>query len=214
MNDNPEMAPDASTARKRAGVPDWDDEYIDRVADRLMHSYDLARDTDVHGNVFDLYGEMHIERQKQFLHPSVNYANHNSEEYLFARRERRITGADLDSIVALGHTLADEWIKTDETHFSTDFTFVLIAPEITDEIREFVTGFRDRTLLKLGLRGHYEVNLVVVAPDEQDLKQELESKQEPDIVKSKNADVGKAFALRDEPEPEGLLDRLTNRLRS
>lgn len=204
MNSDSEMASETS----RAGVPDWDDEYIDRVADRLMHSYDLARETDIGGEVFDLYGEMHIERQKQLFHPSINYANHDSEEYLFARRERQVTRADLDSIVALGHTLADEWIETDETHFSTDFTFVLIAPEITDEAREFVAGFRDRTLLKLGFRGHYEVNIVIVAPNEQ------ESKQEPDIVKSKNADVGEAFALWDEPTPEGVLDRLANRLRS
>lgn len=204
MRGDPEMASETS----RAGVPDWDDEYIDRVADRLMHSYDLARDTDVRGEVFDLYGELHIERQKQFLHPSINYANHDSEEYLFARRERQVTRADLDSILDLGHRIADEWIETDETHFSTDFTFVLIAPEITDEVREFIAGFQDRTLLKLGFRGHYEVNLVVVAPDEQ------ESEREPDIVKSKNADVGEAFALWEKPESEGLLDRLTNRLGS
>ena len=210
MSGDSEMASDPSTPPTRTGVPDWDDEYIDRVADRLMHSYDLARDSDVRGEVFDLYGEMRIERQKQFFHPSINYANHDSEEYLFARRTTRVRRTDLDSIIDLGHALADEWIETDETHFSTDFTFVLIAPEITDEVREFVAGFRDRTLLKLGMRGHYEVNLVVVAPDKQEAKQE----QEPDIVKSKNADVGAAFALWGEPEPEsrGLLDRFVRRL--
>lgn len=207
MSGDLDMASDASTPRRRAGVPDWDDEYIDRVADRLMHNYDLARDTDVRGEVFDLYGEMYIERQKQFFHPSINYANHDSEEYLFVRRTDRVRRTDLDSIIDLGHALADEWVETDETHFSTDFTFVLITPEITGEVREFVAGFRDRTLLKLGFRGHYEVNLVVVAPDEQ------ESKREPDIVKSKNADVGEAFVLWDEPVPDGLLDRLADRLR-
>jgi hypothetical protein len=202
MSGDSEMGSDTPTTRTRPGVPDWDDEYIDRVADKLMHSYDLSRETDVRGEVFDLYGEMHIERQKQLFHPSVNYANHDSEEYLFVRRERRIRRTDLDSIIDLGHTLADEWIKTDETHFSTDFTFVLITPEITAEVREFVDGFRDRTLFKLGFRGHYEVNLVVVAPDEQD------------IVKSKNADVGVAFTLWGKPESRGLLKRLSNRLRS
>jgi hypothetical protein len=202
MSGDSEMGSDTPTTSTRPGVPDWDDEYIDRVADRLMHSYDLACDTDVRGEVFDLYGEMRIERQKQFLHRSLNYANHSSDEYLFARRTSRVRRTDLDSLVDLGHVLADEWIETDETHFSTDFTFVLIAPEITDEIREFVAGVRDRTLFKLGFYGHYEVNLVVVAPDEQD------------IVKSKNADVGRAFALWGESaESGGLLNRFVRRLR-
>jgi hypothetical protein len=193
---------DPPTPRARAGVPDWDDEYVDRVADRLMHSYDLACETDVRGEVFDLSGEMRIERQKQLFHPSINYANHSSEEHLFARRTAGVRRTDLDSIIDLGHTLAEEWIETDETHFSTDFTFVLIVPEITDAVREFVAGFRDRTLLKLGFHGHYEVNLAVVAPENED------------IVTSKNADVGEAFALWSDPEPEGLFTRLVSRLRS
>jgi hypothetical protein len=192
---------DTPTPHARDGVPDWDDEYVDRVADRLMHSYDLERDMDVRGEVFDLYGEMRIERQKQLFHPSINYANHSSEEYLFARRTR-VRRTDIDSLVDFGHALADEWIETDETHYSTDFTFVLVAPEITDTVREYVAGFRDRTLIKLGFRGHYEVNLTVVAPEEQD------------IVKSKNADVGEAFTLWSEPKPEGLLDRFVENLRS
>lgn len=189
-------------ARVRAGVPDWDDDYVDRVVDGLMHSYDLERDMDVRGESFDLYGQLRIEHQKQFIHSSINYANHGSEEHLFARREHRITRDDLASLVDLGHALADEWVESDETHYSTDFTFVLIGPEITEEVREFITGFRDRTLIKFGYYGHYEVNLVVVAPDE------------TDIVKSKRADVGTAFALWNEPESAGLIDRLVRRLRS
>lgn len=193
-----------SSSRARAGIPDWDDEYVDRVADGLMHSYDLERNMRVRGESFDLYGQLHIEHQKQFLHSAINYANHGSEEHLFARRERHVTRDDLASLIDLGHALADEWIERDETHYSTDFTFVLIGHEITDEARELVDGFRDRTLIKFGYYGHYEVNLVAVAPEDQD------------IVKSKNADVGTAFALWSEAEPEssGLLDRLVRRLTS
>lgn len=196
----------ASASRARAGVPDWDDGYVDRVADGLMHSYDLERDTRVRGESFNLYGQLHIKHQKQFLHSAINYANHGSDEHLFARREQRITRDDLASITDLGHALADseEWVERDETHFSTDFTFVLIGHEITDEAREFISGFRDRTLIKFGYYGHYEVNLVAVAPEDQD------------IVTSKNADVGTAFALWSEPDPKsnGLLDRLMRRIRS
>lgn len=196
----------APPSRARAGVPDWDDEYVDRVADGLMHNYDLERDMRVQGESFDLYGQLHIEHQKQFLHSAINYANHGSDEHLFARREQRITRDNLASLIDLGHALADsdEWIERDETHYSTDFTFVLIGHEITDEAREFVDGFRDRTLIKFGYYGHYEVNLVAVAPENQA------------IVKSKNADVGAAFTLWSEPasESNGLLDRLVRRLTS
>ncbi|WP_101298076.1 hypothetical protein [Halegenticoccus soli] len=191
---------DAGASGERE-VPVWDDPYLDRVSDRLMYNYDLERDYAVAGERFDLYGRMRIESQKRLFHPALNYANHGSEEHLFARRVDGVGRADLEALVDLGHRLADEWIVPDEEHFSTDFSFALVAPEIPPDAREFVSGFSDRTLLKYGYYGHYEINLLVVAPEAED------------AVASRNADVVRAFRLwRDVPaEPPGLLARVLRR---
>ncbi|MFC7156428.1 hypothetical protein ACFQPA_13345 [Halomarina halobia] len=206
-NPDPERRPDPEAAPTRAdlGIPDWDDEYVDRVADRLMYNYDLDDDYRVRGERFDLYGRMRVESRKHFFHPSLNYANHGSTEHLFVRRASGATRADLERLVDLGHDLAAEWIDADEEHFSTDFTFVLVVPELPEDVREFVSGFRDRTLLRFGYYGHYEVNLLVVAPEREAL------------AASANADVAHAFRLWtpvDAPaEPTGLVDRLVGLLR-
>jgi hypothetical protein len=188
-------------------VPDdpvWDDEYLDRVGDRLAFNYDLRKDQTVHGQRFDLYGQLHIDRQKQFFHPAINWANHYTEEYLFARRVKTVTVADLERVVDLGHTLADE-IDPDEEHYETEFTFTLIGPSISEAIREFVAGFRDRTLLKHGYYGRYEINLIVSAPATEA------------IIASERADVADAFALwRDiaaTNERHSVLQRLIQRFR-
>jgi hypothetical protein len=118
-----------------------------------------------------------------------------------------VTTADLDRLVDLADDLADDWITQDEEHQGTEFTFVLVAPEIPDDVRRMVESFSQRTLIKFGYYGHYEVNLVVVAPDHED------------VVASPNADVGRAFALWADPGAEadppagGLLARLTRALR-
>ncbi|MCO8242456.1 MULTISPECIES: hypothetical protein [unclassified Haladaptatus] len=186
-----------------ATVPDWDDEYVDRVSDRLFVNYDLEKAYSVRGEPFTLYGRLLIETQKQFLHRSINYANHSAEEHLFVRRAESVRVRDLESIVDFGHELADEWIDPDEEHFGTNFTFVVIAPEIPDDVDDFVADFSDRTLLKYGLHGQYEINLAVVAPDHETL------------VASKNADVGKAFALWQPlvPKKSGLLSRFVRRFK-
>jgi len=178
-------------------VPDWDDEYLDRVSDRLMYSFDLENGYSVRGERFDMYGEVRVENRKQLLHPALNYANHEAHEHLFARRAERVTVADLERLVELGHDLADEWIVADEEHFETEFTFVLVVPDIPEEVREFVEDFRDRTLLKFGFFGRYEVNLVVAAPDEERL------------VASRNADAATAFRLWEDVSQAdpGLLQR-------
>ena len=185
----------------RDAVPDWDDEYFDRVSDRLMYSYDLEKDHAAAGERWDLYGEMRVRNQKQFFHPALSYADHESEEYLFARREARPTVRELERLVDLGHDVADDRIVADEEHYGTDVTFVLIANELSDDVREFVSGFRDRTLLKFGYYGHYDVNLLVVAPEAEER------------VASEAAAVSEAFTLWDDvSEPEdGFLSRFAKR---
>ncbi|EMA52251.1 hypothetical protein [Halococcus thailandensis] len=178
-------------------LPALDDEYLTRVAERLQFNYDLDADRRVHGESFALSGTLTLENHKQFLHSALSYGHHESVERLYARRCDGVNVADLEALVALGHDLGME-IDADEEHFSTEFTFALVAPQIPDEVREFVAGFSDRTLLKYGYHGHYEINLLVVAPDTEQL------------VASENAEVAVAFRLweSDEPESSGLAARL------
>jgi hypothetical protein len=185
----------------REAVPDWDDEYLDRVSDRLMYNYDLERDRRIRGERWAMYGEMRVLNQKQFFHPALNYADHEAEEYLFVRREAEPTVTELRRLVELGHEIADERIVADEEHFGTDVTFVLVCENIPDDVVEFVSGFRERELLKFGYYGHYDVNLVVVAPGTET------------AVASEAADVAEAFTLwEDVTEPdEGFLSRFAKR---
>ena len=182
-------------------VPDWDDEYVDRVSDRIMFNYDLEQDHPVADRTFTLYGRMTIESAKEFFHPALSYGQHGSEEHLFVERTDDVTVADLERLVELGHDLFEQWVTPDEEHFSTDFTFAVVAPEIPEAVREFVAGFEDRNLLKYGYYGHYEVNLLVVSPAEEEL------------VASSGADVADAFALWDriEREKTGLLGLIARR---
>lgn len=183
-------------------VPDWDDEYIDRVSDRLMFNYDLEKDYAVRSERFDLYGAMTIHSQKEFFHPALSYGHHESDEHLFVRRADTVRVADMKRLVALGHDLADEWIEPDERHYGTDFTFGVVVPSIPDDVQEFVSGFKDRTLLKFGYYGHYEINLLVVAPEQEAL------------AASRSADVATAFRLWETiPDEEpGLLALISRRL--
>ncbi len=183
-------------------IPEWDDEYVDRVADRLMTNYDLEKDERIAGERFTLTGTMRVHSRKQFFHPALAYAHQEAEEHLFVKRVDRVRREDVDRLVALGHDLADRWIVPDDEHFSTDFTFVLLTEEIPETVRSFVSGFSDRTLLRYGYHGHYEVNLVVVAPEREEL------------VASDGADVARAFSLWEpvgEAKP-GFVLRLLRRL--
>lgn len=183
-------------------VPDWDDEYFDQVGDRLMFNYDLEKDRTVHGETYQLYGQLRMESEKQFFLPALNYGHHHAIEHIFAGRRDGITVADLEAWVGTAHEIAADWIEADEEHYSTEFTGVFVVPEVPPDVREFVDGFRDRTLLKLGYYGHYEVNLLVVAPAREQ------------IVASEKADVQDAFRLWEpiEEEAPGLWTMITRRL--
>ena len=193
--------PNEAEVVDEADVPDWDDEYVDRVSDRLLFNYDLEKDYRVRSETFTLYGQLDVHSEKHFLHPSISFGHHDSSEHLFVRRTDGVTVADLERLVELGHELADEWIAANEEHYCTEFTFVVVAPTISEDVRTFVAEFRDRTLLKYGYYGHYEVNLVAVAPEESEL------------VASSEATVEEAFRLWDpiERSEPGLLRLIARR---
>ena len=195
-----EPAPERRT--EPSDVPNWDDGYLESVRERVMYSYDLERDYRVRGESFEMYGELQMENFKQFVHQSLRFGHYRSAEHLFVRRVESVDTAVLESLVDLGHALADEWIEADEEHYVTEFTFVLVAPDVPDEVRSFVDGFRDRTLLKRGYYGHYEVNLLVVSPDS------------TASVASSEADVEAAFRVWEEMEASerGFVERLVRRI--
>jgi len=173
-----------------ADVPDWDDEYLDRVSDRLMSSYDLEKTYSVRGRTYPMYGRMLVKNQKQFFVAALRYGYHESTEHLFVQRSDRVSVADLEADVALAHDLADDWITLDDDHFETEFTFVHVVDEIPDDVADHVESLDERTLLKAGFYGHYQPHLVVVAPEREA------------IVASPDADVWRAFRLWD-PVEEG-----------
>lgn len=193
--------PDELPPEIREAVPEYDDEYLDRVSDRLLYSYDLDADVRVRGERFELSAEMRMRNQKQFVHPALNYADHESAEHLFARRTESPTVADFERLVEFAHEVADERVEGHEEHYGTDVTVVLVVDRIPDAVAEFVSGFRDRTLLKFGYYGHYEVNLIAVAPDAEEL------------VASEAADIAGAFALWEDVERDdvGFFSRLARR---
>jgi hypothetical protein len=172
-------------------VPDWENEYLDRVSDRLMFNYDLTKDDRVLGEPFTMSGEMQVHHEKHFLHPALSFAHHDTFEHLFVRELPRATVADLDSLVDVGHDVADEWIDADEEHYATEFTFVAVTDDIPSDVREFVSTFRDRTMLRKGFHGHYEIHLLAVDPEAEQL------------VASEQADLDEAFRLWERlEEPE------------
>jgi hypothetical protein len=179
-------------AERDPDVPDWDDEYVDRVSDRLMFNYDLEKNYPVDGQSFTMYGAMQVHHEKHFIHPVLSFAHHDTFEHVFVRQTSRATVTDLESLVELGHELADEWIDADEEHYATEFTFAVVTDGLPAPVREFVSGFRDRTMLSKGYYGHYEIHLLAVDPGDERL------------VASEKADLEEAFRLwepLEEPDP-------------
>jgi hypothetical protein len=183
-------------------VPEWDDEYVDRVSDRLMFNYDLERDFRVDGEAFDLYGRLEIHTRKKFFHPAITYGHHASFEHLFLRRADGVRVSELDRLVDLAADLSNRWVEADEEHYATEFTFVVVVPEIPADVRDFVASFSDRTMLKYGYNGYYETHLAVVAPEQEA------------VVTSERADVGEALTVWEpiDSTAPGPLERLKRRL--
>ena len=148
------------------GVPVWDDEYLDAVAGRLFNHYDLEREYTVAGERFPLYGELRVRHERHALHPSLTFAHHESREHVFVTELPEPTGADIDRLEAVGEQLRDDWIVPDETHHGTEFTFVIVADTLSPTVRDRIADYSNRTLIKFGYHGHYEISFLGVVPEQ------------------------------------------------
>jgi len=151
-----------------------------------------------------MYAEMRLESHKHFFHPALDYANHETHEHVFVTQIDRPHVETVERFITLGHDLSDDstWLDPDEEHFGTEFTFVVIAETVPESVESFVSSFRDRNLLKFGYYGHYEIHLIVVAPDRQE------------AVASEQADTIQAFTLWQDvtDEQSGLISRIRGML--
>jgi hypothetical protein len=190
---------DGTASESPPDIPNWEDEYVDRVSGRLMHSYDLERDRRVRDHTFDLYGRLDVESRKQFLHPAITYGHHETTEHVFVQRSDSVSVEDLERLADFGDVLADEWIDPDEQHYATRFVFAVVVDSISESVREFISGFESRTLLKHGYYGHYTVRLLAVVPEREAL------------TASPGTDIASAFRLwgdgREEND-DGVIGRL------
>lgn len=188
-----------------AEIPQWDDAYLTTLSERLHQNYDLVKDRSVHDQQFALYGHMELHNQRYVLHPALSVGHYEIHEHLFVRRVEAVSERDIQHLVEFGHELAEDatWIDPDEEHYATEFTFVLIAPSIPEAVRSRVSGIDERSLLKYGYNGHYEINVAVVAPTAEQ------------IVSNDAADIAPALRTWDPTDtgPSGVLGRLRQWLR-
>lgn len=199
LSDNPYAQPVPEDFEWPEAVPRWEDEpYLEAVALRLLHHYDLWQEYEVDDRQFPMYGQLYIQNERHAMHPSLSFAEHTSREHVFVVREDRPTRSTIDDLEAFGEQLADRWIEASEDHYSTDFTFAVVAETLADDVQSAVADYRNRTLLRYGYHGHYEINVLVVAPDEERL------------VESENTDLGSAFRTWEsiERDQSGLVGRL------
>ncbi len=178
--------------------PTWDDHYLDELAARLAHSYDLQKDRQINSRSFPLYGYLELHRQKQVLHPALSFAHHQLYEHVLVTTTDTISQQTVSDLVELGHTLADEWIDPGEEHYSTEFSFGVVTDHIPKAVTTAVSTIDERTMLKYGFNGHYDINIIVVAPEQEAL------------IANDTADIAEAFRHWPpaDASPGGLFDRL------
>lgn len=182
--------------------PEWERDYLNRLAGRIVHSYDLEKNKHIRGFDFTLYASFEAQRHKQLFHPAISYAEHNLYEYLFVNEYDTVTIETVDQLIDLGHELADDWIDADDDHYATEFSFGLIVPSIPDDIRQYVSRIDERTMLRYGFDGHYDIHIIVVAPEEQS------------IVATDRAEIQAAFIEWDtQSRSTGIFSSLLDQLR-
>lgn len=137
------------------------------VLERLLAAhqayFDVERDHEFAGRVFEGYAELHSSASQYVLSKRAKLWETNSHEYMFFVTTDTIDVPGLEDLVAFMKTSALDKVTLERDHMSSYLTLVVIAERTASDVERMVRRTRFRKNFLLGLRGWADLRICVVS---------------------------------------------------
>ncbi|KAB3527195.1 hypothetical protein [Alkaliphilus serpentinus] len=138
-------------------------EYIDKVTERLRHSFDILREYDVEGICFDVFASSYIRSERYFASKKIKVYGIENHEYCLIKRVENLSYSVLKDLTDGLVKASEALIKPHHEHMSTIITGVLVVEgKVEDNLRNQIKGFQYSKSFLWGLKGWTYIRLLVV----------------------------------------------------
>ncbi|MCR5507381.1 MAG: hypothetical protein K6F34_01705 [Lachnospiraceae bacterium] len=111
---------------------------------------------------FDARGFMSNEAKQYFLVKAAKIASVNSYEYVYFKKCQCITAGELKKLDAAAWEDGLKRVKPDADHKNTDVALIIVADEVSGDVKQDINAYRHSASYLLGLHGFSNYRLVVI----------------------------------------------------
>lgn len=137
-----------------------------QVLERLLAShetwFDVYRDYDFGGRTFPGYAEFHSHGEQYVLVKRAKLWEVDAHEYLFFNMANTLDDAQLEDLVSFVTTTGLEKVNPEPNHMTSYLSLVIVADNVSDEVKKVVRKTRFRKNFALGFRGWADLRLAVL----------------------------------------------------
>jgi len=143
-------------------------DYLEMLEYRHRYYFDVFRDYEIAGSRFDLYAECHVRTERTVLgHVLDSYESH---DYRMVKYYEQASLRDICHLYDWIVNHYDIWVTPRDGHMCTFLALVVVLGKgVSQDLIRFVKRAKHSRYFALGLRGWYELRLLLVDLNEEKL---------------------------------------------
>ena len=139
---------------------------LEKVLDQYQRYFDIQRDITQGGRHWLATAEFHSRGEKYVLVKKAQLWAMECNEYVFITAEEQLDQYELQQIWQQMIDLEQELVKPHKEHMVTYVTLVILAEQVTDEVRKALSKLKLSKNYKLSIHGWCNGRIVIYQGDE------------------------------------------------
>lgn len=137
-------------------------QYSSMVQDRLNAYCNIEENVKIHNLDLSFFATMKRHNERYFLTKKNTLYAYNEFEYFLLLQKDSASLEEIKRIVEQFEALADDHVKPDDQHKSSDYCLIIQVPRIDSDVERYIKRYKRRKALKWSLQGYLSTRLILV----------------------------------------------------
>jgi len=143
-------------------------DYLAMLENRHRYYFDVHRDYEIAGRRFDLYAECHVRTERTVLGYLLD--SYESHDYRMVKYYEQASLQDIRHLYDWIASNYDIWVTPKDGHMCTFLALVVVLGKgVSQDLIRFIKRAKQSRYFALGLKGWYELRLLLVDLNEEKL---------------------------------------------
>lgn len=146
------------------------DEYIDIISEKLTYNYNVEKEKDLNGTMFDLHAICNVNNSKFIGSKKIVVYAYDNNSYIYVKNFKTLSIEDVRNVLDANAEKLLTSTQVDSEHMSTHYTIVFVTESsLPSELKNFIKKYRKQKSYAFGFKGWSSIGVVLVSLGENEI---------------------------------------------